>query len=40
VATKDINGAGIITLVASSFTLKLLNMAKIKEYPRRATAEK
>lgn len=39
VVTKAISGAEIITLVASSLTLKLRNMAKIREYPRRATAD-
>jgi len=39
VVTKAINGAATITLVASSRTLKVLKMAKMREYPRRTTAD-
>lgn len=38
VITKDINGAEIKTLVASSLISKLRNSATMREYPRRATA--
>jgi len=39
VITKAINGAETITLVASSLILKDRKMVKIREYPRRITAD-
>ena len=39
VVTKDIKGAQIITLIASLLTLKLRTIAKMREYPIRATAD-
>jgi hypothetical protein len=39
VVTNARIGAANITLVASSFTLKVLSNERIKEYPSRATAE-
>jgi len=39
VVTKAKIGAANITLEASSFTLKVLNNDRIKEYPSKATAD-
>jgi hypothetical protein len=39
VITKAINGAETITLVASSLTLKDRKITKMREYPRRTTAD-
>lgn len=39
VVTKAINGAATITLVASSLILNVRKMAKMREYPRRTTAD-
>lgn len=39
VVTKASSGAATITLAASTLTLKLLNIAKINEYPSNAIAD-
>ena len=39
VVTKASSGAVTITLAASFLTLKLLRMARMREYPSNATAD-